>query len=72
MATVVHSHNRTVGRFLADAVRSLSFRVQVSIAQARDRRRIAHELSTYSDDELAELGFSRLDIQAVAAGTYRR
>jgi uncharacterized protein YjiS (DUF1127 family) len=39
---------------------------------ARERRRIARELSTYSDSELAELGFSRLDIPAVAAGTYRR
>ncbi|MBW4021754.1 MAG: DUF1127 domain-containing protein [Proteobacteria bacterium] len=41
-------------------------------AAARERRRITRELSTYSDDELGELGFSRFDIPAIAAGTYRR
>lgn len=72
MATVARSHNRTIGRFLADAVHTLSLRVQISLREAGERRRIARELSTYSDDELAELGFSRVDIPAVAAGTYRR
>jgi uncharacterized protein YjiS (DUF1127 family) len=42
------------------------------MAQARERRRIARELSTYSDAELGELGFSRHDIPAVAAGNFRR
>lgn len=72
MATFTHSHNRTVGHFLADQVQALNLRFQAFMAEVRERRRIANELSTYSDDELAELGFSRLDIPAVAAGTYRR
>jgi uncharacterized protein YjiS (DUF1127 family) len=72
MATIARSQNRTVGRFLADGVQSLGFRLQTYLAEQRRRRRVAHELSTYTDAELAELGFSRFDIPAVAAGTYRR
>lgn len=39
------------------------------------RRRVAQhmrELNGYTDRELAELGIDRLDIPAVARGTYRR
>ena len=72
MATIARSQNRTVGRFLADGVQTLNLRFQASMAEARERRRITRELSTYSDAELGELGFSRYDIPAVAAGTFRR
>ncbi len=72
MASIVRSQNRTVGRFLADGIQSLSFRFQSYLAASAQRRRIARELSTYTDEELGELGFSRFDIPAVAAGTYRR
>jgi uncharacterized protein YjiS (DUF1127 family) len=72
MASFARSQNRTVGRFLAEGVQTLTLRVQASMAQARERRRIARELSTYTDAELGELGFSRHDIPAVAAGRFRR
>jgi uncharacterized protein YjiS (DUF1127 family) len=72
MATIARSQNRTVGRSLADGVQSLSLRFQAYRAEAQRRRRIARELSTYTDAELGELGFSRFDIPAVAAGTFRR
>jgi uncharacterized protein YjiS (DUF1127 family) len=37
-----------------------------------DRARIVSELSATSDRELAELGFSRADLPAIANGTYQR
>jgi uncharacterized protein YjiS (DUF1127 family) len=72
MASFARSQNRTVGRSLAEGVQSLTLRVQAALAESRERRRIARELSTYTDAELGELGFSRFDIPAVAAGTFRR
>ncbi len=72
MATIARSHNRPTGRTLSDAVQGVSLRIAEYRAAARERRRITRELSTYSDDELGELGFSRFDIPAIAAGTYRR
>jgi uncharacterized protein YjiS (DUF1127 family) len=41
-------------------------------AERRERQQIMRELSTYTDRELGELGFSRSDLPMVAAGTYRR
>ena len=41
-------------------------------AARHERERIARELSTYTDRELGELGFSRADLPMIAAGTYRR
>jgi uncharacterized protein YjiS (DUF1127 family) len=41
-------------------------------AARAERVQIARELSTYSDRELNELGFSRADLPMIAAGTYRR
>jgi uncharacterized protein YjiS (DUF1127 family) len=72
MATIARSNTRTTGQSLADRVRSLNLRFQAYKAEARERGRIMRELSTYSDDELSELGLSRYDIPAVAAGTFRR
>ena len=72
MATLAHSHHRSLGRIVADSAQSLRARIAVQLEVVRQRRRIARELNTYSDAELAELGFSRFDIPAVAAGTYRR
>jgi len=72
MATLARSQDRTAGRSLVDGVQSLALRFQAYRAEAQKRRRIARELSTYTDAELGELGFSRFDIPAVAAGTFRR
>ncbi|GAB0113485.1 hypothetical protein [Acidisoma sp. C75] len=41
-------------------------------AERRERLVMARELDTYSDRELGELGFSRADLPAIVAGTYRR
>ncbi|MBW4022070.1 MAG: DUF1127 domain-containing protein [Proteobacteria bacterium] len=41
-------------------------------AERRNRQQMARELSTYTDRELSELGFSRGDLPMIAAGTYRR
>lgn len=43
-----------------------------SRAERGEREQMARELSTYTDRELGELGFSRADIPMIAAGTYRR
>jgi len=47
-----------------------------SMAESRalraERVQMARELSTYTDRELGELGFSRADLPMIAAGTYRR
>jgi uncharacterized protein YjiS (DUF1127 family) len=40
-------------------------------AERRERRQMARELSTYTDRELNELGFSPADLPMIAAGTYR-
>lgn len=72
MTTLTHSHSRSVSRFLADGLQGLRTRFDAHMAVVNERRRVARELSTYSDDELAELGFSRLDIPAIATGAYRR
>ena len=72
MATFVRSTTSTTGRGVADRLRSLSVRFQAYRAGARQRNQIIRELSTYSNDELGELGLSRCDIPAVAAGTFRR
>ncbi|WP_419760064.1 hypothetical protein [Acidisoma sp.] len=72
MATIARSNTRTTGRTFGDRLRNLSLRFQASREAARKRNQIMRELSTYSDDELGELGLSRLDIPAVAAGNYRR
>lgn len=37
-----------------------------------DRLRIVAELSSCTDRELAELGFSRFDFPSIANGTYQR
>lgn len=72
MTTLAHSQTRSLGRILAERIQGLRARYAVQMTALRERRRVARELETYSDEELAELGFSRLDIPAVAAGTYRR
>ena len=72
MASYSQTQNRTVGRFLADVVQSATFSLRARAEQGRQRRQIANELGMYSDRELQELGFSRSDIPAIAAGHYRR
>jgi uncharacterized protein YjiS (DUF1127 family) len=41
-------------------------------AERAERVQMARELASYSDAELGELGFSRADLPAIVAGTYRR
>lgn len=41
-------------------------------AERRERVQMARELDSYSDRDLAELGFSRADLPQIVAGTYRR
>lgn len=53
------------------ALKRLVAFVQAERAAAGERRRITRELGTYSNRELAELGLSRMDIPAIAAGNYR-
>jgi uncharacterized protein YjiS (DUF1127 family) len=72
MATFARSNTSPAGHGFAARVHSLNLRFQAYRAEARERNRIVRELSTYSDDELCELGLSRCDIPAVAAGTHRR
>jgi len=72
VATLAQSQNRSLGRVLAERIQGLRARYDARLSALRERRRIIRELETYSDDELAELGFGRFDIPAVAAGTYRR
>ena len=45
---------------------------QARRAERRERRQIVRELSTYTDRELLDLGFSRADFPAILNGTYRR
>ncbi|WP_158803886.1 MULTISPECIES: DUF1127 domain-containing protein [unclassified Acidisoma] len=40
--------------------------------ELREFRQQARELASFTDRELAELGFSRGDLPSIAAGTYRR
>ena len=40
--------------------------------ERREREQMARELSSYTDRELNEMGFSRADLPMIAAGTYRR
>jgi uncharacterized protein YjiS (DUF1127 family) len=72
MATIAHSNSRATGHSLADRIRGLTASFLAYRAAARERSRIVRELSSYTDAELGELGFSRYDIRAIAAGTYRR
>ncbi len=72
MASITRSNSSAAGNSFADRIRSLTLRIEAYRAAARQRNRILRELSCYSDDELSELGFSRSDVPAVAAGTYRR
>jgi len=41
-------------------------------APRQSGRQMARELSSHSDRELADMGFSRADLPAIARGTYRR
>lgn len=72
MTTLAQSQTRSAGRSFFDGIQALRARFEAHRAVVAERRRLARELDTYTDAELAELGFSRFDIPAVAAGTYRR
>jgi uncharacterized protein YjiS (DUF1127 family) len=72
MASIARSTTSTTSSSISDRLRNISLRLQSYRSEARQRSQIRRELSSYSDDELGELGLSRCDIPAVAAGTYRR
>lgn len=72
MALLAHSNSATLGQGLNKRLHLLRLRFDRVMEAQRERRRIARELNTYSDEELAEFGFSRSDIPAVAAGNFRR
>jgi uncharacterized protein YjiS (DUF1127 family) len=72
MATIARSQTRTAARPATDGLHALALRFRAFREAARERTRIQRELMTYTDDQLADLGLSRHDIPAVAAGTYRR
>lgn len=57
---------------LASAAHSISRRLEAYRRKQRERARVVSELSTSSDRELAELGYSREDLIAIARGTYQR
>ena len=50
----------------------LSGRVRRGIARRAEIARLRVELESYSDRQLVDLGISRSDIPAVAAGEWRR
>ena len=51
---------------------ALRQRMAENRAVRTEQAQMARELATYTDAELGELGFSRADLPAIAAGTYRR
>lgn len=67
-------HSRHVGLLAAfrNKIGELRLGWQQAKAQRREVARITHELSGYTDRELAELGLSRSDIPEVARGSFRR
>ncbi|MFC3133517.1 DUF1127 domain-containing protein [Microbaculum marinum] len=62
---------RLVGRAVSPATRVVR-RVSDALARRRETDRIYSELARMSDRDLADIGVSRSDIYAVAAGTYSR
>jgi uncharacterized protein YjiS (DUF1127 family) len=54
------------------AVNTFAETVASRRAERLERRQVARELSLFSDRELSELGFSRADLGAIEAGSYRR
>jgi len=56
-------------------LRAISYRLETFAAgrsERLERRQVARELALFSDRELSELGFSRADLGAIEAGSYRR
>lgn len=72
MALLAHSPSVTLGLGWSQRLQALRLRFEHFAEARRERNRIMRELETYSDEELAELGFNRFDIPAVAAGNFRR
>jgi uncharacterized protein YjiS (DUF1127 family) len=63
-----HEGSRELASALLDSVRMLVQRWQRARAQDREVFRITQELAGRSDRQLADLGFSRADIPAIARG----
>ncbi len=67
-----HEGSRQFASALLGSVRMLVQRWQQARAQDREVFRITQELAGRSDRQLADLGFSRAEIPAIARGIDRR
>jgi uncharacterized protein YjiS (DUF1127 family) len=67
-----HRHRDGLTSRLASAAHNISRRLEAYRRKRRERARVVAELSISSDRELAELGYSREDLIAIARGTYQR
>jgi len=67
-------HAQPVGLLAAFRIKLGELRLQWQQAksQRQEIARVTHELSTCTDRELADLGFSRVDIPDVARGRFGR
>jgi uncharacterized protein YjiS (DUF1127 family) len=57
---------------MSRSVRAAMTNIVTRREELREFRQQARELASFTDRELAELGFSRGDLPSIAAGTYRR
>lgn len=69
---VIESTGNSVFAQVAQAWDGFQQRRAAHRAAARERNRIARELATYTDRDLADLGVSRDNIPDIVAGTFRR
>ena len=71
MATTANTYPGSV-RASAPALPALLSQFNAWRARRRERRQVIRELSAHTDRQLADMGITRGDIRAVAAGTFRR
>jgi uncharacterized protein YjiS (DUF1127 family) len=60
------------GRLMKQWIAQRAAMAQGMLAERRSRHQTAKELSSLTDRELGELGFSRADLPYIANGTYQR
>jgi uncharacterized protein YjiS (DUF1127 family) len=72
MSIVEHPRRTGLALRIASVARTIRRRVDAYRLEQRERARVVSELSTSSDRELKELGYSRADLIAIARGTYQR
>jgi len=64
--------SRTLWARLVSFIENVSDQFKEERRIRTERARIVNELNATTDRELAELGFSRADLPAIANGTYQR